>query len=80
MDDGLYTEAVKKHIYNVKARLPADYPLITDTREDVAIVICIPMEHFAWRTVEDRLAIAIEIERLKNLIAGEGIWCLIEKN
>lgn len=76
--DSLYTEEVKKHIYNIKARLPADFPLITEERE-VFIIICVQMKDFAWRTVEERLAIALELETLKQLIEGSGIGCLIEK-
>lgn len=78
MDDGLYTPEVKKEIYASKARLPRDFPLITDERE-VFIIIVVEMKHFAWRTVEDRLAIALELEKLKQSIERLGIGCLIEK-
>lgn len=76
--DELYTEEVKKHIYEVKARLPRDFPLVT-REEEVYIIIMVQMEHFAWRTVEQRLEIALELEKLRTLIEGTGIGCLIEK-
>lgn len=77
-DDFIYTEQVKKHIYHIKDRLPRDFPLVTEVRE-VYIIIIVKMEHFAWRTVEDRLHIALELQRLKELIEKEGVPCLIEK-
>lgn len=76
--DELYTEEVKKYIYQVKDRLPSDFPLVT-REEEVYIIIVVQMEHFAWRTVEQRLAIAVELEKLRTLIEGTGIGCLIEK-
>lgn len=76
--DELYTEEVKRLIYATKARLPSDYPLQT-REEEVYIILCIPMEHFAWRTVEDRLEIALEMEKLRTAIERTGIGCLIEK-
>lgn len=76
--DELYTEEVSKLMYEYKARLPADFPLIT-REEEVYIIICVQMEHFAWRTVEQRLAIALELEALRTAIEGTGIGCLIEK-
>ncbi len=85
MLDSLYTDDVKTHIYNAKARLPKDFPLTLIEREMYesgnydTIIIEIPVAHFDWRTVEDRLAIALVLERLKELIRGEGIPCLIEK-
>lgn len=78
LDDWPYTDAVKKAIYHSKARLPSDFPLVTDERE-IYIIIVVNMEHFAWRTVEDRLAIALELESLRTAIAETGIPCLIEK-
>ena len=74
--DELYTEEVKKYIYQVKDRLPSDFPLVT-REEEVYIIIVVQMEHFAWRTVEQRLAIAVELEKLRTLIEGTGIECLI---
>lgn len=77
-DDFMYTEEVKRHIYEIKARLPADFPLVTEVRE-VYIIIIVQMKDFAWRTVEDRLDIAVELEKLRGLIEGAGVPCLIEK-
>lgn len=76
--EDLYTEQVQKIIYQHKARLPADFPLITEERE-IFIIIVVDMRHFAWRTVEDRLAIALTLESLKTAIGETGIGCLIEK-
>lgn len=78
----LYTDQIKKHIYEVKARLPKDFPLQTRIIEDDVyfIVICIPMKEFVWRPVEDRLQIALEIEKLRTLIQETGITCVIEKD
>lgn len=78
MDDFPYTEEVKRHIYHIKDRLPKDFPLVTEERE-IYLIIQVQMEHFAWRTVEDRLYIALELEKLRGLIEGSGIPCLIEK-
>lgn len=78
MDDSLYTPEVEKHIYEIKTRLPADFPLVT-REEEVYIIIVVQMEHFAWRSVEQRLAIALELEKLRTLIGEAGIGCLIEK-
>ena len=78
VDDGLYTDAVKKIIYYFKDRLPGDFPLVTKERE-VYIIIRVQMEHYAWRTVEQRLAIALELEQMRTAIEGEGVGCLIEK-
>lgn len=84
MDD-LYTDKIKNHIYGAKARLPANFPLVTVEREIYGsempdtIIIQIQSGSFDWRTVEDRLAIALVLERLKQLIGEEGIPCLIEK-
>lgn len=74
----LYTEEVKKHIYQVKPRLKG-FPLITDDRIGF-IAICIPMKEFNPLTVERRLEIALELEQLRTLIEGEGIRCVIEKD
>lgn len=76
--EDLYTEEVQRILYQFKARLPKDFPLVTEERE-VFIIICVMMEHFAWRTVEDRLAIALTLEQLRTAIEGTGIGCLIEK-
>lgn len=76
--DGLYTPEVKKAIYEAKPFLPDDFPLVTEERE-VYIIIIVQMKHFAWRTVEDRLSIALELEKLKQSIERLGIGCLIEK-
>ncbi len=78
MFDGLYTEEVKRCIYEAKPLLPGDFPLVTEDRE-AFIVISVQMEHFAWRTVEDRLEIALELEKLRTAIERTGIGCLIEK-
>jgi len=78
MNDGLYTEEVKKAIYHFKDKLPADFPLITDDR-DYYLVIIVKNENFDWRTVEDRLSIAVELESLRKAIEGTGIRCVIEK-
>lgn len=83
--DGLYTDEVKRHLHATKAILPADFPLVTIETEIYGsmvpdtIVIQVQPQHFNWRTVEDRLQIAVKLERLKNLIREEGIPCLIEK-
>lgn len=76
--EDLYTDNVKRHIYSIKPRLPLDFPLITEERE-IYIIIIVDMRHFAWRTVEQRLAIALELEKLRTLIEEEGVRCLIEK-
>lgn len=77
-DDDLYTYEVQKEIYQAKSRLPADFPLETRT-EEIYIIIVVQMSNFAWRAVEDRLAIALELEKLRAAIEGLGIGCLIEK-
>lgn len=83
--DSLYTEPVQKHIYATKARLPQDFPIVTVEREILGsmvpdtIIIQVQPEHYDWRTVEEKLAIAVTLERLKELIRAEGIPCLIEK-
>lgn len=77
-DDGLYTDEVKKEIYEAKTFLPDDFPLITEER-DVYIIIVVEMKHFAWRSVEDRLSIALLLEKLRKSIERLGIGCLIEK-
>lgn len=77
-DEGLYTHDVKKAIYQAKDKLPKDFPLVTEERE-VFIIIVIIMKHFAWRTVEDRLQIALTLEGLRQSIERLGIGCLIEK-
>lgn len=83
--DSLYTDAVENLIYNAKARLPKDFPLVTVEREILGsmvpdtIIIQVNPRHFDWRTVEEKLAIVITLERLKELIREEGIPCLIEK-
>lgn len=79
MDD-LYTEEVKKCIYQAKSRLPKDFPIITSDEEEFWLKICVEREHFAWRTVEDRLAIALELESLRQAIERTGIRCVIEKD
>lgn len=76
--EDLYTYEVKRHIYHAKSRLPEDFPLTTEERE-IFIVIIVDMRHFAWRTVEQRLAIALALEQLCTSIKGEGVGCLIEK-
>lgn len=76
--EDLYTPEVQKHIYEIKGRLPNDFPLITEERE-IFIIIVVDMRYFEWRTVEDRLAIALELEKLRTAIEGTGIGCLIEK-
>ena len=81
----LYTHEVEQHMYAAKARLPKDFPLVTVEREILGsmvpdtIIIQVQAEHYDWRTVEDKLAIALVLERLKELIREEGIPCLIEK-
>lgn len=83
--DNLYTDAVVRHIYAAKERLPRDFVLDTVERElygsgtHDTIIISINPNHFDWRTVEDRLEIALVLERLKQLIREEGIPCEIEK-
>lgn len=77
-DDTLYTLEVQKAIYAAKPLLPDDFPLVT-REEEVFIIIVVEMKHFAWRTVEDRLAIAMTLEKLKQSIERLGIGCLIEK-
>lgn len=76
--EDLYTEEVQRLLYYFKPKLPKDFPLVTEERE-VYIIICVLMEHFAWRTVEDRLAIALTLEELRQSIERTGIGCLIEK-
>lgn len=65
-------------MYLAKEYLPGDFPLITRD-EDYYIVIECPMSNFAWRTVEDRLAIALVLENLCKFVKEEGIECAIEK-
>jgi len=83
--ESLYTDKVQNLMYETKKRLPNDFPLVTVEKEIYdelgydTIVIQVQAEHYDWRTVEDRLAIAITLERLKELIREEGIPCLIEK-
>lgn len=78
MDDGLYTDEVKKIIYQHKSRLPSDFPLVTEERE-VFIIIIVENKDFDWRPVEDRMAIALTLESMRAAIEGTGIGCLIEK-
>lgn len=78
----LYTDDVKRLFYEAKARLPKDFELATrDVVEGPAAFICIviDMKQFEWRTVEDRLAIAMTLERLRQLVKETGIECVIEK-
>lgn len=83
--DSLYTPEVEKHLYETKARLPKGFPLVTIEREILGsmvpdtIIIQVQPQHFDWRTVEEKLAIVITLERLRELIREEGIPCLIEK-
>lgn len=83
--DSLYTHEVEQLMYKAKARLPKDFPLVTVEREIFGsmvpdtIIIQVQPQHYDWRTVEDKLAIALVLERLKELIREEGIPCLIEK-
>lgn len=65
-------------MYQFKSQLPADFPLVT-REEEVYIIIVVENKHFAWRTVEDRLDIALNLEALRTAIEGTGIGCLIEK-
>lgn len=82
----LYTHEVESLMYQAKARLPKDFPLSTDERQMFnedgildCIIIVVEPKHFDWRTVEQRLDIAMTLERLKQLIREEGIPCEIEK-
>lgn len=81
----LYTDHVKSCILWAKTELPADFSLTTVEREIYGggthdtIVIQIDSREFDWRTVEDRLHIAVTLEKLKELIRAEGVPCLIEK-
>ncbi len=83
--DSLYTFKVQQLMYQAKARLPSDFPLVTIEREILGsmvpdtIIIQVQPQHYDHRTVEEKLAIAITLERLKELIREEGIPCLIEK-
>lgn len=85
LDETLYTDKIQNHIYHAKSRLPDNFPLVTVEREIYGsevpdtIIIQIQPNAFDWRTVEDRLEIALVLERLKQLIGEEGIPCLIEK-
>jgi hypothetical protein len=85
VENSLYTPKVESLMYQAKARLPKDFPLVTIEREILGsmvpdtIVIQVQPQHFDWRTVEDKLDIAITLERLKELIRKEGVSCLIEK-
>lgn len=77
----LYTDAVRREIYAAKSRLPKDFTLYTKASDyDVAIIIVVDMSEFSWRTVEDRLAIALVLTALCKNINQLGIWCLIEKS
>lgn len=83
--DSLYTHEIQQLMHQAKARLPGDFPLVTVEREMLgsmvpdSIIIQVMSKDFDWRTVEDKLSIAITLERLKELIRKEGILCLIEK-
>lgn len=74
----LYTREIESIMHQFKHRLPKDFSLVTEERE-VAIIIIIPMSNFAWRTVEDRLDIAVKMEELCNAIKSKGVPCFIEK-
>lgn len=76
--NSLYTPEVEKLMYWAKSELPADFPLRTEDKE-YFIVIDVPMSNFAWRTVEDRLEIAVILEKLCTLIKETGIQCFIQK-
>lgn len=81
-EEPLYTEEVRKLMYQTKANLPNDFPLVTRTEDDVYIIITIDMRHFDYRPVEGpggRLEIAIELEKLRTSIESLGIGCAIEK-
>jgi hypothetical protein len=78
--DNVYTDEVKKLMYEAKGRLPADFPLVTEVISEgpaVFINIEVQRKHFDWRTVEDRVAIATTINRLRDLIRETGMPCEI---
>lgn len=76
--NSLYTPEVQKLMHWAKGELPADFPLTTEDKE-YFIVIDVPMENFAWRTVEQRLQIAVLLEKLCTLVKETGIPCVIQK-
>lgn len=76
--NSLYTDEVEKIMYYFKSRLPADFPLVTEERE-YFIVIVVDSNKFDYRTVEDRLAIAVTLEELRKAVEETGIRCVIEK-
>jgi len=78
--DNVYTDEVKRLMYEAKSRLPADFPLVSETIIEgpaVFLNLEVPREHFDWRTVEDRIAIATTLNRLKDLIRETGMPCEI---
>lgn len=82
-ESDIYTDEVKKVVYIYKEKLPKDYNLVTriETDDDYwYIVICVEREDFAWRSVDDRLAIALTLEQLRTEIEKTGIKCVIEKD
>jgi hypothetical protein len=78
--DEAYTEQVSRLMYEAKSRLPSDFPLVTEVIEEgpaLFINIEVPRKHFDWRTVEDRIAIAMTLNRLKELVRETGMPCEI---
>lgn len=83
MDD-LYTEDVKKLMYQFKEKLPQDFPLTTVERaiyseEHDTIIIPVDAKYYDWRTAEDKLQIISVLIGLRNAIRDKGVPCLIEK-
>lgn len=77
--NSLYTEDVERLIYNAKPRLEKYNFKIKTFDMGYFIKIMVYPDKFDWRTVEERLAIALELERLRQLIEETGIRCVIEK-
>lgn len=80
MDDELYTDEINRLCYEAKSRLPADFPLVTEfiTEGPAAFLnIEVQRRYFDWRTVEDRIAIATTLNRLRDLIRETGMPCEI---
>jgi hypothetical protein len=76
----MYTDQVVATLRKSKERLPSDFTFTTIDNRGPFLVICVNMKDFAWRTVEQRLQIALELEAVRTRIEETGIPCVIEKN
>lgn len=87
----LYADWLNKLVYDIKQKLPRDFPIRmrADGPEDLSgwYVIELPHQELLYskeqerqRTGEEMRQIITELVHLKNLIRGLGYTCEIEKN